>query len=67
MYTACFRMTTSICNGWFADYILIRKGGFAPFFNVSDLDLDSRILIEPVRSADPCGRARKDHRYSALQ
>lgn len=32
-------------NGWFADYILIRKG--STFFNVSDLDLDSRILIEP--------------------
>lgn len=32
-------------NGWFADYILIRSG--STFFNVSDLDLDSRILIEP--------------------
>ena len=32
-------------NGWFADYILFRKG--STFFNVSDLDLDSRILIEP--------------------
>ena len=32
-------------NGWFADYILIRKG--STFFNVSELDLDSRILIEP--------------------
>lgn len=32
-------------NGWFADYILIRKG--STYFNVSDLDLDSRILIEP--------------------
>ena len=32
-------------NGWFADYILIRKG--STIFNVSDLDLDSRILIEP--------------------
>ncbi len=32
-------------NGWFSDYILIRKG--STFFNVSDLDLDSRILIEP--------------------
>lgn len=32
-------------NGWFADYIFIRKG--STFFNVSDLDLDSRILIEP--------------------
>lgn len=32
-------------NGWFSDYILIRKG--STVFNVSDLDLDSRILIEP--------------------
>ncbi len=32
-------------NGWFADYILIRGG--STFFNVSDLDLDDRILIEP--------------------
>ncbi len=32
-------------KGWFADYILV-KGG-STFFNVSDLDLDSRILIEP--------------------
>ncbi len=32
-------------NGWFADYILVRKG--STVFNVSDLDLDSRILIEP--------------------
>lgn len=32
-------------NGWFADYILIRGG--STFFNVSELDLDSRILIEP--------------------
>lgn len=35
-------------NGWFADYIFIRGGAFgSTFFNVSDLDLDSRILIEP--------------------
>ena len=32
-------------NGWFADYIVVRKG--SSIFNVSDLDLDSRILIEP--------------------
>ncbi len=32
-------------KGWFSDYILI-KGG-STVFNVSDLDLDSRILIEP--------------------
>ena len=32
-------------NGWFADYIVIRGG--STVFNVSDLDLDDRILIEP--------------------
>ncbi len=34
-------------NGWFSDYILIRGALGSTFFNVSDLDLDSRILIEP--------------------
>lgn len=33
-------------NGWFGEYIVIRKG--STFFNVSELDLDSRILIEPA-------------------
>lgn len=33
-------------NGWFADYILIREG--STVFQVSDLDLKSRILIEPA-------------------
>ena len=32
-------------QGWFADYLVV-KGG-STVFNVSDLDLDSRILIEP--------------------
>ncbi len=32
-------------QGWFADYMIV-KGG-STVFNVSDLDLDSRILIEP--------------------
>ncbi len=32
-------------NGWFSDYILVRGG--STIFNVSDLDLYSRILIEP--------------------
>ncbi len=32
-------------NGWFADYIVVRGG--STVFNVSELDLDSRILIEP--------------------
>ena len=33
-------------NGWYADYMVIRKG--STVFNVSNLDLDSRILIEPA-------------------
>ncbi len=33
-------------NGWFADYMIVRGG--SSVFNVSDLDLDSRILIEPA-------------------
>jgi len=33
-------------NGWFADYMVIRGG--SSVFNVSDLDLYSRILIEPA-------------------
>lgn len=33
-------------NGWFADYIVIRGG--SSIFNVSELDLYSRILIEPA-------------------
>lgn len=32
-------------NGWFSDYLVIRGG--STVFNVSDLDLDSRMLIEP--------------------
>ena len=32
-------------NGWCPDYILVREG--SSIFNVSDLDLKSRILIEP--------------------
>lgn len=32
-------------NGWFADYMIVRGG--SSVFNVSNLDLDSRILIEP--------------------
>ncbi|MGL4992395.1 MAG: zinc-dependent alcohol dehydrogenase [Sarcina sp.] len=33
-------------NGWFADYLIIRKG--STIFNVSDMDLYSRLLIEPA-------------------
>lgn len=32
-------------NGWFSDYLFVRGG--STIFNVSDLDLYSRILIEP--------------------
>lgn len=32
-------------NGWFADYLVVRGG--STVFNVSDLSLDMRILIEP--------------------
>ena len=32
-------------NGWFGDYLVVRGG--STIFNVSDLDLESRILIEP--------------------
>ena len=32
-------------NGWFADYIVVRGG--STIFNVSDLSLDERILVEP--------------------
>ena len=43
-------------NGWFSDYILIRGGSFgSTFFNVSDLDLDSRVLYwyMPLREQKP--------------
>lgn len=33
-------------NGWFSEYLVIRKG--STVFNVSDMDLHSRILIEPA-------------------
>lgn len=33
-------------NGWFGDYIVIRKN--STVFNVSDMDLHSRVLIEPT-------------------
>ena len=33
-------------NGWFAEYIKINAGGVV--FNVSDMDLDLRTLIEPA-------------------
>ena len=33
-------------NGWFGDYMKVNKGGV--IFNVSDMDLDLRLLIEPT-------------------
>lgn len=36
-------------NGYFGDYVIVRKG--STFFNVSDLDLDSRLLVEPFTVA----------------
>ena len=46
-------------NGWFADYILVRGG--STIFNVSDLDLDSRILIEPCAVLVSCRGKSKDN------
>ncbi len=36
-------------NGYFGDYLIIRKN--SPFFKVTDMDLDSRLLIEPFAVA----------------
>lgn len=36
-------------NGWFGEYIVIRKG--STFFNVSDMNLKQRLLIEPAAVA----------------
>ncbi|SHH43093.1 zinc-dependent alcohol dehydrogenase [Clostridium grantii] len=33
-------------NGWFSEYLVVRKG--STFFTVNDMDLDSRLLIEPA-------------------
>lgn len=33
-------------NGWFSTYLVLRKG--STFFNVSDMGLDLRLLIEPA-------------------
>lgn len=33
-------------NGWFGEYMKVNAGGVV--FNVSDMDLDSRLLIEPA-------------------
>ena len=35
-------------NGWFSDYIFIKGSRGSTFFNVSDMDLKSRIIIEPA-------------------
>lgn len=52
-------------NGWFSDYILIRKG--SSVFNVSDLDLDSRILIEPCAVLVHAVERAKNNGNPALQ
>lgn len=36
-------------NGFFGDYIIVRKG--ATYFNVTGLDLDERLLVEPAAVA----------------
>lgn len=36
-------------NGWFGEYIILRKG--SSIFNVSDMGLDERLLIEPAAVA----------------
>ena len=51
-------------NGWFSDYILIRGG--STFFNVSDLDLDSRILIEPCAVLVHAVERAKIYRHSPV-
>lgn len=33
-------------NGWFSEYIVVRKG--STFFTVNDMDLDLRLLVEPA-------------------
>lgn len=35
-------------NGWFSDYIFIKGSRGSTFFNVSDMNLKSRIIIEPA-------------------
>ncbi len=55
-------------NGWFADYIFIRGGKFgSTFFNVSDLDLDSRILIEPCAVLVHAVEKSKNNRNPEIQ
>ncbi len=36
-------------NGWFGEYIILRKG--SSLFNVNDLSLDDRLLVEPFSVA----------------
>ena len=36
-------------NGFFADYMVVREG--STFFNVNDMDLDQRLLVEPAAVA----------------
>ena len=68
MYMDFFRMMMLHLNGWFSDYIFIRGGNFgSTFFNVSDLDLDSRILIEPCAVLGTRSRKSKNNRNPSVQ
>lgn len=52
-------------NGWFSDYILVREG--SSIFNVSDLDLKSRILIEPCAVLVHAVERAKNNRNLEIQ
>lgn len=50
-------------NGWFGEYIVLRKG--SSIFNVSDLNLEERLLIEPAAVAiHAVERAKTTHLLS---
>lgn len=51
-------------QGWFADHMLIRKG--TTFFNVSDMSLDQRMLIELAAVAVHAIRRATDTRLMTL-
>ena len=51
-------------NGWFSDYLFIRGG--STVFNVSDLDLYSRILIEPAPFSSTRWKERNPQESSVL-
>ena len=51
-------------HGWFSDYMLIEKG--ATFFNVSDMSLDQRMLIELAAVATHAVRRADDTRLMPM-